>query len=95
MTQKHVFPDIFLPAFQTFPPEKENLQNVPAEVCASWYRKFSISRHIIIENLENIRETAVDIAFARIKVYLINAQIVHTESVKNIIASLLSIFPNM
>ena len=38
-------------------PEKENLQNVPAEVCASWYRKFSISRHIVIENLENIRET--------------------------------------
>lgn len=38
-------------------PEKENLQNVPAEVCASWYRNFSISRHIVIENLENIRET--------------------------------------
>ena len=23
-------------------PEKENLQNVPPEVCASWYRNFSI-----------------------------------------------------
>ncbi len=38
-------------------PEKENLQNVPPEVCASWYRNFSIGRHIVIENLEDIRET--------------------------------------
>ena len=38
-------------------PEKENLQNVPAEVCASWYRKFSIGKHIVIRDLEEIRET--------------------------------------
>ncbi len=38
-------------------PEKENLQNVPPEVCASWYRNFSIGRHIVIENVEDIRET--------------------------------------
>lgn len=38
-------------------PEKESLQNVPPEVCASWYRKFSIGKHIVIENLEEIRET--------------------------------------
>ncbi len=38
-------------------PEKESLQNVPPEVCASWYRKFSIGRHIVIESLEDIRET--------------------------------------
>lgn len=38
-------------------PEKENLQNVPAEVCASWYRNFSIGNHIVIESLEDIRET--------------------------------------
>lgn len=38
-------------------PEKENLQNVPSEVCASWYRSFRIGRHIVIENLEDIRET--------------------------------------
>jgi len=38
-------------------PEKENLQNVPPEVCASWYRNFRIGRHIVIENLENIRRT--------------------------------------
>ena len=38
-------------------PEKENLQNVPAEVCASWYRNFRIGRHIVIESLEDIRET--------------------------------------
>ena len=38
-------------------PEKENLQNVPPEVCASWYRNFSIGRHIVIGRLEEIRET--------------------------------------
>ena len=38
-------------------PEKESLQNVPPEVCASWYRKFSIDKHIVIESLEDIRET--------------------------------------
>ncbi len=37
-------------------PEKENLQNVPPEVCASWYRNFSIGKHIVIENVEEIRE---------------------------------------
>ena len=36
-------------------PEKENLQNVPPEVCASWYRNFSIGRHIVINGLEDIR----------------------------------------
>ncbi|MDE7008090.1 MAG: response regulator, partial [Lachnospiraceae bacterium] len=38
-------------------PEKDNLQNVPREVCASWYRKFRIGKHIVIESLEDIRET--------------------------------------
>ena len=38
-------------------PEKENLQNVPPEVCASWYRKFSIGKHIVIGSLEDIQET--------------------------------------
>ena len=38
-------------------PEKENLQNVPPEVCASWYQNFGIGRHIVIESLEDIRET--------------------------------------
>ena len=37
-------------------PEKENLQNVPSEVCAAWYRKFSVGRHIVIQNVEDIRE---------------------------------------
>ncbi len=37
-------------------PEKENLQNVPPEVCASWYQKFSIGKHIVIEHLEDIRK---------------------------------------
>ena len=38
-------------------PEKEFLQNVPPEVCASWYRKFRVGKHIVIERLEDIRET--------------------------------------
>ena len=38
-------------------PEKENLQNVPPEVCASWYRNFSVGGHIVIERLEDIRES--------------------------------------
>ncbi len=38
-------------------PEKENLQNVPPEVCASWYQNFSIGGHIVIKNLEDIRDT--------------------------------------
>ena len=33
-------------------PEKENLQNVPSEVCDSWYRNFRIGKHIIIGSLE-------------------------------------------
>lgn len=38
-------------------PEKENLQNVPPEVCASWYRNFNVGRHIVIEDLEDIQES--------------------------------------
>ncbi len=38
-------------------PEKENLQNVLPEVCASWYKNFSVGRHIVIACVEDIRET--------------------------------------
>ena len=38
-------------------PEKDNLQDLPKEVCASWYRDFSVGKHIVIEDLEEIRET--------------------------------------
>lgn len=38
-------------------PEKESLQNVPPEVCADWYRNFQVGNHIIIKDLQNIRET--------------------------------------
>lgn len=37
-------------------PEKAHLQNVPPDVCASWYRNFQESKHIVIADLENIRE---------------------------------------
>lgn len=36
-------------------PEKNNLQNVPPEVCASWYRKFKDGEHIIIPDVEAIK----------------------------------------
>lgn len=35
--------------------EKENLQNVPPEVCATWYRRFRVGKHIVIRDLESIR----------------------------------------
>lgn len=37
-------------------PEKDNLQNVPPEVCVSWYQKFRENKKIVIEDLEDIRE---------------------------------------
>ena len=39
-------------------PEKESLQNVPPQVCAAWYRNFSVGGHIVIRDLEDIREDA-------------------------------------
>ncbi len=38
-------------------PEQKNLQNVPPEVCASWYRNFSVGGHIVIKSVEDIRES--------------------------------------
>ena len=38
-------------------PEKDNLQNVPPEVCANWYRIFEEGHNIIIPDLEEIKET--------------------------------------
>lgn len=38
-------------------PEKDNLQDIPPEVCANWYRTFNVRRHIVIEDLEDIRES--------------------------------------
>lgn len=37
-------------------PEKENLQNVPPEVCANWYSHFEDGRDIVIRDLEEIKE---------------------------------------
>lgn len=36
-------------------PEKENLQNIPGEVCSSWYRSFHINENIFIRDVEAIR----------------------------------------
>lgn len=38
-------------------PEKDNLQKLPPEVCANWYKNFSEKRPIVISNLEDIRES--------------------------------------
>lgn len=36
-------------------PEKENLQNVPPEVCANWYRYFNENKNIMYDDIEKIR----------------------------------------
>ena len=38
-------------------PEKDNLQNVPPEVCANWYSNFEDGQNIIIPDLEKTKET--------------------------------------
>lgn len=38
-------------------PEKDNLQNVPPEVCANWYHNFQEGKNINIRNLEEISES--------------------------------------
>lgn len=38
-------------------PEIDNLQNLPPEICANWYREFREDNNIIIEDLEDIRES--------------------------------------
>lgn len=38
-------------------PEKENLQNLPPEVCAKWYCCFENGKDIMIQDLEEIKES--------------------------------------
>ena len=38
-------------------PAKDMLQDLPAEVCANWYRNFSVDKNIMIHDLEVIRES--------------------------------------
>lgn len=37
-------------------PQKDNLQDLPPEICADWYQDFRDDKNIIIENVENIRK---------------------------------------
>lgn len=37
-------------------PEKDNLQNLPPQICEQWYRVFDENRNIIIKDIEDIRE---------------------------------------
>lgn len=36
-------------------PEIDNLKNLPAEVCANWYRNFREDKNIVIDDIEDIR----------------------------------------
>jgi len=36
-------------------PEKDNLQNVPPEICAQWYKMFRENKIVMIDDLENIK----------------------------------------
>lgn len=38
-------------------PAKDMLQDLPGEVCAQWYQNFSADKNIVIQDLEDIRET--------------------------------------
>lgn len=38
-------------------PEKDNLQNVPPDVCANWYKCFEEGGNIVIKDLEEIKES--------------------------------------
>lgn len=42
-------------------PQKENLQNVPVEVVALWYKRFLNGESVIIGNVENIRKKDPDL----------------------------------
>ncbi len=37
-------------------PEKDNLQNLPPEICGGWYHMFSKNECVVLENIEDIRE---------------------------------------
>lgn len=37
--------------------EKDNLQNLPPEICANWYKNFSCNKNIVVDDLEEMRET--------------------------------------
>ncbi len=37
-------------------PEKDNLQDIPPEVCADWYNNFSVDQNITISNVEDVRD---------------------------------------
>lgn len=41
-------------------PEKENLQNLPSEVCANWYRNFREGRHIGFYGVDNPPATSLE-----------------------------------
>lgn len=56
-------------------PEKDNLQNVPPEVCAIWYQSFGSGRHVVIQNLEDTKEED-PLMYARLKPQNIHSLVV-------------------
>lgn len=38
-------------------PKKDNLQNLPPEVCANWYKCFEKGGNIVIQDIEEIKDS--------------------------------------
>lgn len=53
----HTFKNTYEWCAEGVTPQKENLQNVPAEAVELWYESFRKSQNVIIKNLKHTRET--------------------------------------
>lgn len=55
-------------------PEKDNLQNLPPNICATWYQSFKEDRDIIITNLEDIYDDDPDLY-----------EVLHRQNIKSLV----------
>lgn len=56
-TPEHTFCNTYEWCAEGIIPQKENLQNVPAEVVELWFESFRKNENIVIKNLQHIRES--------------------------------------
>ena len=56
-TEEGTFRNTFEWCAENVTPQKENLQNVSADVVSLWYRKFLRDENVVIKNVESVRET--------------------------------------
>lgn len=56
-TEKGTFQNTFEWCAENVTPQKENLQNVSADVVSLWYQKFIRDENVVIKNVESVRET--------------------------------------